>query len=278
MKKTILVWLLLATLFCAGSAAAVTFTGAAIVLDGGGAVINVTSCTWTFTDMLWDSGGDWLYIKDHTVASNPSITTAMTYNYTELSGYYNCDSFPYHEIIGSAPSGGGGGGGGSTSLDVSGTEDDASPSTEEPSSETTDDRTIIEKIADKISEIIGIGGTDDEPGQAVQPTISGPGPVEKAVSWLQGFWEQDAKTYVVWGGIGLAAILALWFFGKTLFGAVKWLFKGVFKMLWFVLAWTFKLAAPLIGLIFGFLLTPIGLVVAVIGLGIAYVAWKVFIG
>jgi hypothetical protein len=83
---------------------------------------------------------------------------------------------------------------------------------------------------------------------------------------------------VVWGGIGLGAIIVLWFFGKTIFGAAKWIFKGVFKALWFVLAWTFKLFAPLIGILFGFLLTPIGLVVAVIAIGIAYVVWKVFIG
>lgn len=54
----------------------------------------MSTCTWTFTALGWDSGGDWLYVQDLTTTSYPFVD-AFTKNYTNLTGYYTCESFPY---------------------------------------------------------------------------------------------------------------------------------------------------------------------------------------
>lgn len=84
------------------SVAATTLTGVSIVLDGGGTTINVTGCTWSFTDLKWDSGGGWLSVTDLTVSGSPTLAYAFSKNYTDLSGYYTCQTFPYGEMSNAA--------------------------------------------------------------------------------------------------------------------------------------------------------------------------------
>jgi len=94
MNKYSILALMILTVAFSAAVSATTFTGASIVLNGSSATINVSECTWTFSELSWDGGGDWLYVQDLTTSNYPYLDS-FTKNYTNLSGYYNCGSFPY---------------------------------------------------------------------------------------------------------------------------------------------------------------------------------------
>ena len=71
---------------------ATTFTDASIHLNNW--TINVSDCEWSFTEMKWDDGGNWLYVSDHTATGAVTVTVPGTKNYTG-SGYVLCKDFGY---------------------------------------------------------------------------------------------------------------------------------------------------------------------------------------
>ena len=213
------------------------------------------------------------------MASNPLITTAMTYNYTELDeDYYDCDTFPYQEYVGSADSGGGSS---SSSYDseylaVNGTEpeedqpteDDSQPQDSEEEKE-EDDRNLLEKAADKIMDLIDRddeeGATQDEDGRNF---------LGKVRDWLNGLGSKSKKTIATYVVAGVGALVLLWFFWKQMFAVAGWLLKNLFKAVIFIFELMFKLMAPIVGIIIGFAMTPLGLVVIAILAAAAFVVFK----
>ncbi len=88
MNKFIFVFL---ALFLLPVVSATTMTGVVIDLDGSS--VNLTGCTWDFTELSWDDGGDWLYVDSLQVPG--LINYDITQNFTTLVGDYSCASFPY---------------------------------------------------------------------------------------------------------------------------------------------------------------------------------------
>lgn len=66
-----------------------------IVIDLDGSSVNLTGCSWDFSELTWDDGGDWLYVEGLTVSGSKVITYSITENFTTLVGDYSCASFPY---------------------------------------------------------------------------------------------------------------------------------------------------------------------------------------
>lgn len=70
---------------------AITLTDTTIILNGSS--VDISGCTWEFTEIKWDIGGNWLYVESLNV-DNPNVP-GHTNNYSALTAAYTCTSFPY---------------------------------------------------------------------------------------------------------------------------------------------------------------------------------------
>ena len=230
--------------------------------------------------MSWDSGGNWLYLEAHTVSSNPSITDPITYNYSELSGYYDCDTFPYQVWSGSA--GGGGGRSGSSSiydeidyeplaefLDTEGTEP-TEPSGEPEPFDAEEEKSKVQRFIDWLRghspDALSIQGTDDQ----TSTESDGPGIVTRAKAWFSGLDWEAIKTNSTYIGIAALSLFLLWLFWGTVKSGLGLLFRfgfGAIKIL-------FSVLIPIFAFIWGFAMTGIGLIIIAVIVAAIYIFLK----